>query len=277
MRLSLCNEVVRELAFEEQCALAKGLGYDGLEIAPFTLADAPHRLPKARRAELKDIAHDHGVVITGLHWLLLKPDGLSITDPDPAVRSATLDVMRGLIDLTADLGGAVLVHGSPQQRAIAPGETRDTAIKRAGDAFTAIAEAAAAAGVTYCIEPLATSETEVINTVEEAVAIVRHVDSPALRTMVDCCAAGRSEAEPVADLLDRWLPSGLIAHIHLNDPNRRGPGQGDMAFGPVLEALSRNSYQGIAAIEPFIYEPDGPTTAARAIGYVNGLLERQTA
>ena len=172
------------------------------------------------------------MTITGLHWLLLKPDGLSITDPDPAIRALTIDVMKGLIELTADLGGRVLVHGSPKQRAIAPGETRETAMQRAADAFAAIAEAAAAAGVTYCIEPLAKTETEVINTVEEAAAMVREIDSPALRTMVDCCAAGLGEAQPVPDLLDRWLPTGLIAHIHLNDPNRRAPGQGDMAFAP---------------------------------------------
>ena len=53
-RLALCNEVVRELAFADQCALAKGLGYDGLEIAPFTLSDEPHRLPPAKRAGTQD-------------------------------------------------------------------------------------------------------------------------------------------------------------------------------------------------------------------------------
>lgn len=60
MRISLCNEVVRELDFAAQCALAKGLGYDGLELAPFTLSDEPERLPYNRRAELRKIADDHG-------------------------------------------------------------------------------------------------------------------------------------------------------------------------------------------------------------------------
>jgi sugar phosphate isomerase/epimerase len=265
--------VVRDLAFEDQCALAKGLGYEGMEIAPFTLSDQPHRLRSAKRAELKSIACDHGIAITGLHWLLLKPDGLSITGPEPAIRSKTIDVMKGLIELAADLGSTILVHGSPKQRAIAPGETRETAMQQAADAFAAIAETAAAASVIYCIEPLARAETEVINTVEEAAAIVREIDYPAVRTMIDCCAAGQSESVPVADLLERWLPTGLIAHIHLNDPNRRGPGQGDMAFAPILGTLQRHDYQGIAAVEPFVYEPDGPTTAARAIGYLSGLAE----
>jgi sugar phosphate isomerase/epimerase len=112
-----------------------------------------------------------------------------------------------------------------------------------------------------------------INRVEEAAEIVRAIDSPGLRTMLDCSAAGQSEAEPVADVLKKWLPSGLLAHIHFNDPNRRGPGEGDLAFGPIVAALEAGGYSGIAAIEPFIYEPDGPTCAARAIGYMRGVIE----
>jgi sugar phosphate isomerase/epimerase len=139
--------------------------------------------------------------------------------------------------------------------------------------MAAAAAAAKAAGVTYLLEPLAREDTGFINTVEEAIAVVRAVGSPALRTMLDCSAAGRAETEPIPDVLRRWLPTGLIAHIHLNDPNRRGPGEGALAFGPLLAALAVEGYAGMAAIEPFIYEPDGPSCAARAIGYVRGLSE----
>lgn len=273
MTLSLCNEVLRELDFAEQCALAKSLGYDGLEIAPFTLSDEPHYLSKARRTELRNIAHDQGIAITGLHWLLLKPDGLSITNADRAVREKTIDVMHGLIELASDLSASVLVHGSPKQRAVAAGDSVDSAVERAADCFAAVADAAGTAGVTYCIEPLAKTETDVINTVEQAARIVQEVDNPALCTMIDCCAAGQAEAETIPNLIDRWLPSNLIAHIHLNDPNRKAPGQGDMAFAPILAALRRHDYRGTMAIEPFIYEPDGPAAAARAIGYIQGASE----
>lgn len=273
MRISLCNEVVRELGFREQCALAKGLGYDGLEIAPFTLSDEPERLPYDRRTELRRIAEDTGLAITGLHWLLLVPQGLSITSDHYGERMRAVEVMRALIELCADLGGKILVHGSPGQRQIAPGQSPDAALAHARECFAAIAKDAEQAGVTYCIEPLAENETPLINRVEEAVAIVREVDSPAVRTMIDTCAAGQAETQPIADLIDRWLPGGQIAHIHLNDPNRRAPGQGDLRFGPILAALQRQGYDGIAAVEPFVYEPDGPTSAARAMGYLKGLLE----
>lgn len=276
MIVSLCNEVLRELDFPAQCALARGLGYDGLEIAPFTLADQPDRLPAPQRAELRRIAADQGVAITGLHYLLLTPDGLSITSSDAAVRIRTTDLMRGLIELCAELGGRILVHGSPKQRPVAPDQSKDQALAHATACFAAIVEAAAQAGVTYCIEALAPPEAQLINTIEQAAAIVDEIGSPAVRTMIDTCAAARSERSPIPELIERWLPTGKIAHIHLNDPNRRGPGQGNLRFGPILAALRHHHYAGLCSIEPFVYEPDGPTCAARAIGYVRGLLEDAT-
>jgi D-psicose/D-tagatose/L-ribulose 3-epimerase len=273
MRVSLCNEVLRTLDFPAQCALAKALGYDGLEVAPFTLSDEPGRLSSARRAELRRIAEDHGIAITGLHYLLLTPPGLSITSADAAVRARTTDLMRALIALCADLGGRILVHGSPRQRTVAPDQSKADALANATACFAAIAEDAEQAGAAYCIEALALPEAELINTVAEAAAIVDEIGSDAVRTMIDTCAAGRSERSPIPELVARWLPTGKIAHIHLNDPNRRAPGQGELQFGPIIAALQHHAYAGICSVEPFVYEPDGPTSAARAIGYLQGLLE----
>jgi D-psicose/D-tagatose/L-ribulose 3-epimerase len=273
MKIALCNEVLVPMPFMRQCEFAATVGYDGLELAPFTLSDEPHLMIPQERAAIRRAAESAGLAITGLHWLLLAPKGLSITSADEAVRSRTVEVMRRLIGLCADLGGKVLVHGSPGQRQIPPGESRKTALLRARDCFAAAGEEAERVGVVYCIEPLAASETPLINTVVEAVAIVNSVGSPALRTMVDTCAAGQSEREPVAAVLDRWLPTGRIAHVQVNDRNRRGPGEGDDRFAPVFAALKRARYDGIVAVEPFKYVPDGPTCAARSIGYIRGILE----
>jgi D-psicose/D-tagatose/L-ribulose 3-epimerase len=271
MRIALCNEVIRELPFERQCAFAAAVGYDGLEIAPFTLSGEPHLLPPARRVELRRAAADAGIAITGLHYLMLAPQGLSITSADAAQRARSIDVMRRLCDLAADLGARILVHGSPAQRTLEPGREAEGR-KWGAECFAAVAPAAAQAGVVYCIEPLAAPDNQFIHRVEEAAAIVRAVGSPALRTMVDCAAAARAEAMPIPDLLRQWLPTGLVAHVHLNDPNRRGPGDGDLAFAPILQVLQAGGYAGMAAVEPFVYEPDGPACAARAIGYVRGSL-----
>ena len=81
------------------------------------------------------------------------------------------------------------------------------------------------------------------------------------------------ESAPLAALVDRWLPNGMIAHVQVNDRNRRGPGQGELRFAPLFAALKRHGYAGDIAVEPFDYVPDGPGAAARAIGYVRGILE----
>jgi D-psicose/D-tagatose/L-ribulose 3-epimerase len=273
MRIALCNEVLAEMPLQRQCEYAAALGYDGLEIAPFTLDASPEKISTAQAAKIRATVEASGLVVTGLHWLLVKPDGLSLTDPDAAVRARTLEVMMHLTGLCAELGGAVLVHGSPRQRQIAPGESHQIALARLRDALAQVAFAAARTGVIYCIEPLSRKETSLVNTVAEAADLVRSIDHPNLRTMIDCSAAGQTESESIAALIDRWLPTGLIAHLQVNDPNRRGPGQGEMKFAPILAALKRHDYAGTIAVEPFDYVPDGPGVAAFSAGYLRGLLE----
>lgn len=273
MRIALCNEVLADMPLERQCEYAARLGYDGLEIAPFTLSDSPEKISTAEAAKIRATVEASGLVVTGLHWLLVKPEGLSLTDPDAAVRARTIEVMVRLTSLCAELGGAVLVHGSPRQRQIAPGETREVALARLQDGLSQAASAAAGAGVIYCIEPLARKETSLVNTIAEAAELVRSIDHPNLRTMIDCSAAGLTETDPIASLIDRWFPTGLIAHVQVNDPNRRGPGQGEMKFAPILAALKRHGYAGSIAVEPFDYWPDGQSVTAFSAGYLRGLLE----
>jgi D-psicose/D-tagatose/L-ribulose 3-epimerase len=252
------------------------LGYDGLEIAPFTLSETPDQLTVDDAIRIRTVVENAGLAVTGLHWLLVKPAGLSLTDPDPLLRSRTIGVMMHLTELCAALGGDVLVHGSPGQRQIARGETHAIARSRLVDALAQTATAAARAGVIYCIEPLSRRETALINTVAEAADVVREVGHPNLRTMVDCSAAALTEAESVPELLDRWLPTGMIAHVQINDPNRRGPGQGTLRFAPIAAALARNGYAGTVAVEPFDYVPDGAGAAAFAAGYWKGVRETLT-
>jgi sugar phosphate isomerase/epimerase len=273
MRIALCNEVIAQLPFPRQCEYAAKLGYDGLEVAPYTLSDEPHRIGAAQLVAARSAAADAGVAITGLHWLLVKPAGLSISTRDDAVRKRTVDFMRALIDHCAELGGRYLVHGSPHQRRVDPGDTRAAALARARDSFAAVAEHAAKAGVVYCIEALSSEQTPLINTLEEAARLVQEINSPAIRSMLDCSAAGRMEREPLGALVERWLPQGVIAHVQVNDRNRQGPGQGEQRFAPLVAALRRHAYKGDIAVEPFDYVPDGPAAAARAIGYLRGIIE----
>jgi D-psicose/D-tagatose/L-ribulose 3-epimerase len=271
MKLALCNEVLRPLPLAAQCEAAARMGYDALEIAPFTLADDPSTLDDAHARDVRATARAHGLEICSLHWLLVKPDGLSLVTDDAALRTRTLDLLRRLIEFAAACGAEVLVHGSPKQRSPAPGQSVADAAARLEAALEELAPHAAAAGVTYCIEPLAPFETGVINTVAEAAALVDRIGSPAVRTMLDVSAASHSESAPVHEVLRRFLISGHIAHVQVNDKNRRGPGQGDTDLRPVLQVLRDTGYGGWVAVEPFEYVPDGPGCAELSARHVRGL------
>jgi sugar phosphate isomerase/epimerase len=277
MKFALCNEVLQPLPFAEQCKLAAALGYDGLEVAPFTLADDPMAITDEEAVGFRKVAEDHGLQISGLHWLLVAPAGLSIVSEDTQLRRRTTGVMTRLVELCVAMGGSYLVHGSPKQRSVPAGSTREQAWERARDCLRAAGDAAARCGVTYCLEPLSPRETDLFNTVEESARMVDEIGLPSLRTMIDCSAAGQAEAEPVHALMERWMPRGVIGHVQVNDPNRRGPGQGAMAFGPILQVMQRmeqaGHFPGIVGVEPFDYVPDGPGCAAHSLGYLRGVLQ----
>lgn len=273
MKFALCNEVLAPLPFARQCEAARALGYDALELAPFTVSQAPEDMTEDQARALADTAREHGLDIAGLHWLLVRPAGLSITTADAALHARTVDFMRRLCALAAAMGARYLVHGSPAQRAIAPGQSADDALARATTAWGAAGEAAREHGLVYCIEPLSRDQTPIVNTIADAAAIVQSVGNPHLRTMLDTSSAALSETEPLHELIARWMPTGLLAHVQINDPNRRAPGQGRLRFAPILRALLAAGYGGVVAAEPFDYHPDGMAAAAFSAGYWQGLRE----
>jgi D-psicose/D-tagatose/L-ribulose 3-epimerase len=272
MRISLCNEVLAGMTLERQCAYAAALGYDGVELAPFMFSDEPHLLSSAQCNRIRRTVTDAGLAITGLRWLLVRPAGLSITSPDGETTLRTVRVIRALINLCADLGGRVLVHGSPGQRRVAIGQSYEAAWDRARVCFAAAAEAASTAGITYCIKPLSGPRL-LINTLDEAVRMIEEIGNPALATIIDVSETAKTETMSPTAVIRRWMPTGRIGHVHFNDRNRRGPGQGEDRFAPLLRALAETGYRGDIGIDPHYCEPDGRGAAARAIGYVRGILE----
>ncbi len=262
LELSLCNELLAAegMPLAQQCAVAAKLGYMGLELAPGTLGEAPHALGAARITGIRQIVEDHGLVVTGLHWLLAPYPHLSITEPGAA--RETGDVLRGLIDLCAGLGGRVMVHGSPGQRAIPRGEPVAETLARVVGFFGPVASHAQGARVTYCFEPLARAETGFVNTVAEAAALAAAVGSPAFATMIDTSAAGQAEAEPVAEVIRNWVPRGAIGHVQVNDTNRGAPGMGEDPFPQIVRALRETGWRRPVAVEPFVTCIDATTTAA---------------
>ncbi len=113
MKFSLCNEMFEGVSMPEICATASRLGYHGIEIAPFTLAPSADEITAEARKEVRRAIEDHGLETVGLHWLFAGPAGLHMTTTDDKTWSRTRDYLSCLLDLCSDLGGKVLVLGSP--------------------------------------------------------------------------------------------------------------------------------------------------------------------
>jgi sugar phosphate isomerase/epimerase len=272
MKISICNELFQEWSIEKVFEYAAQLGYDGVEIAPFTLADSVTEISQKRRNAIRRAAEESGIEIVGLHWLLVKPEGLYINHPDEIIRIRTQEYMEALIHFCADIGGNVLLHGSPHQRTVKEGWDLKQAWEYSRETFKVCLETARKRNVFYCIEPLTRASTNFINTVEEALRMVKEIRHPNFKMMFDCRSASAQE-ESVPEALFRALKSGHLRHVHVNDANGRGPGFGETKFTPILKTLVKNDYKGYISVEVFQFDADPRTIASRSIGYLKGILE----
>jgi sugar phosphate isomerase/epimerase len=269
VRFAICNELFEDWAFDRVCRYVKSVGYEGLELAPFTLAPTVTALTAARRAELRQQAADAGVELVGLHWLLAGTSGLHLTSADPDVRARTAEYLVALAEATRDLGGTLMVFGSPKQRSLQDGVSWDQAFEHAAEVFRAAMPGVAARGVRICMEPLDPGETNFINTCAEGMRLVEAVAHPQFVLHLDVKAMS-SERTPVPDLIERYAPR--TGHFHANDPNRRGPGFGEVDFVPIFAALRKSGYGGWVSVEVFDYSPDPETIASRSLAYMRESL-----
>jgi len=275
MKISICNELFQDWPLEKVFDYAAQLGYQGVEIAPYTLADSVTEISASKRKTIRRAAEKSGVEIVGLHWLLVKPEGLYINHPDEIIRIRTQEYIEALIHFCADIGGRILVHGSPHQRTVQEGWTFDESWERAKETFKACLETARKRNVIYCIEPLSRTNTNFINTVDEAIRLVKEIRHPNFKMMFDCRAASAQE-KSITEALIRALDSRMLRHIHVNDANGRGPGFGETNFLPILKTLMKNSYKEYISVEVFEFDPDPQTIASRSLGYLKGILETLT-
>jgi sugar phosphate isomerase/epimerase len=269
VRFAICNELFEGWTFDRVCHYVRGVGYEGLELAPFTLAPLITDLDADRRAQLRRQAADAGVEIIGLHWLLARTTGLHLTSPDAGTRARTADYLIALAGATADLGGNLMVFGSPKQRSLPAGVSWDQAFDFATDTFRRAMPGIADRGVSLCMEPLAPVETNFINTCAEATRLMEAVGNRHFVLHLDVKAMS-SEATPVTDLIRRYIPSA--GHFHANDPNMKGPGFGDVDFVPIFKAMRDAGYDRWVSVEVFDYTPDAETIASRSLDYMRQSL-----
>lgn len=269
MRFAICQELFEGWDWERQCQFMANTGYTGIEVAPFTFAPRITELTSQRRQELRQIAEGHGLTICGLHWLLAKTEGLHLTTFDAAVRSATAEYLGELARACADLGGTVLVFGSPAQRSLERGMSREQAYSHAAEVFRQAMPIFADCGVTLCMEPLTPQETDFCNSCSDAAGLIAMVDHPCFQLHQDVKAM-LAENVPIPQLIEDY--AAVTKHFHVNDGNLLGPGMGPTDYHPILAALQRTGYAGWVSVEVFDYRPGAAYIAEESLRYLRQTL-----
>jgi sugar phosphate isomerase/epimerase len=263
IRLGICNELFEDWDIGRVCSTVKALGYEGLEIAPFTLGPRLGDLTAARRREVRMIVEDSGLATIGLHWLLARTEGFHLTAPDPEIRRRTGDYLVELAETTRDLGGSLMVLGSPKQRDLLAGVTHDQAVGYAVELFRRVMPMIGAIGVDLCLEPLAPSDTDFLNTCAQAQGLIDQVGHPHLKLHMDVKAQSSEHGTTVPELISRYARNA--GHFHAQDINLQGPGMGNLDFGPIMRALVDSGYDLWVSVEVFDFYPGAEETARRSI------------
>lgn len=271
MKYAICQELFVDWDWARQCEFIAQTGYTGIEVAPFTLASHPREISAERRANLRETAEQHGLTIIGLHWLLAKTTGLHLTSPDQATRQRTTDYLIDLGNLCGDLGGSVMVFGSPPQRNLPEGISPEQGMDFAVEVFQAAMPAIADRGVHLLIEPLTTKETDFVNTCATGREMIDRVDHPNFALHQDVKAM-LGEGTPLPELIRDF--ADVTRHFHVNDSNLLGPGMGETDYEPIFRALKESGYHGWISVEVFDYSPGAERISEESLRFMKELEAR---
>ncbi len=270
MRFAICQELYVDWDWERQCRFSAELGYTGLELAPFTVGARITDVSAEQRSTMRRQAEEAGMEILGLHWLLAKTTGLHLTTSDAAVRRATSQYLSDLANACADFGGTIMVFGSPMQRNIEPGMSREQAYANAAEVFRGCMPTCRDRNVTICMEPLTPKETNFCTTCADALELMTLVDHSNFQLHQDVKAMLGAESDSIPELIHRH--ADVCGHFHVNDTNLLGPGMGETDYHPILKALLETGYSGWVSVEVFDYSPGAEKIARDSINYLKKTL-----
>jgi len=264
-KYAMCNESMAELNWAEQCRIISDAGYEGIEIAAFTLVkEGVQEISPPQRKEMVSVIQDAGLECVGLHWLLAPPpEGLHFTTPDAEVRRKTVAYLDALIDFCGDLGGSYMIFGSPKQR-----DTKGISVEQAKKYFAeglmSVASHAQQRGIEILIEPLGKRTTDVINTLAEASEMTRSINHPAIKMMFDFNNTV-DETEPFDVILTKYYKN--IHHVHVQEMGGKHLGTGTAVndYVKAFQVLKDMRYNHWISLEVFDFSPGGKTIAAESM------------
>ena len=163
-----------------------------------------------------------------------------------------------------------MVLGSPQHRNLPTGVSMTEGIDRDAEVLAAVSDQLADKDVTIAIEPLGPEETNFLCTAAQGQSLIDAVGSSQVQLLLDVKAMS-TESIPIPELISSHISN--LVHFHANDPNRQGPGIGDVDFRPIIKTLKDENYGGWVSVEVFDFSPGVEKLASSSIEYLSNLLD----
>ena len=247
MQLAISN-IAWEVAEDEQvAALLKKYAIDTIDVAPGKYFPNPLAATSTEIARVRDWWAQRGIAINGMQGLLFGTSGLNLFG-SAETQAAMLEYLDGICRIAGGLGATRLVFGAPKHRDRS-GLSDAQANRLAVDFFRRLGEIAGQHGVTFCLEPVTTSNgANFMMTHAEAADIVTEVGHPAIRMQLDSGAiAGNGEDYPKV-IRDH---AALVAHVHLSEPGLVTLGDGGTDHAAMAATMRECMPERMAAIEMF--------------------------
>jgi D-psicose/D-tagatose/L-ribulose 3-epimerase len=245
MKLSVSNVAWYQGRIDEFLGFIASLGCTGVELGPSMIWPEPVLAPAAARQGLKRSISDAGLELAGIQALLYTRQDLAMFG-DAATRGRMLEYLTGMMDLCRDLGGEVMVFGSPRNRTMGTlprDKARDIALKF----FREVGIRAGKRGVYFCIEPLGRTETDFINTVAEAYSLLGETGHPeGLGLHIDIKGLIDEHEVDAPYLVDMFA---VAKHIHISEPDLRPVGTGLYDHTAVSRKIRKSGYGRFVSIE----------------------------
>ena len=244
---------------EESIRRAKDLGYDGVELAVRNPAEVDAIAIKALLDKYK-----LGVPAIGTGQAYVD-EGLSFTDPDENIRRQAIERIKSHVRFAKRFGAGViigLIRGT-----VAKGSDKNVAYGRMEACLKECLQYAAAEQTKIHLEPLNRYETQLINTLDEGIALVDRVGG--LKLLADTFHMNIEEPD-ICRSLRRAKP--CLGHVHFADSNRWPPGQGHLDFAEILATLRDIGYDGYISME-MLPKPTAENAAQLAITHMQAIIQ----
>jgi D-psicose/D-tagatose/L-ribulose 3-epimerase len=222
----------------------KSMGYDAVEIP----VEYPEKIDAKK---VKTALHEHGLepVVCGAFGT-----SRDLTNDDPAVHESCFSYIRQCMDLCngwdAKFLAGPMYSAVGKARMVSP-EQKKVEWERAVTNLYKVSKLAEERGLEIALEPLNRFESDLINTADDVMRLVRDINHPAAKVLLD----GFHMAIEERSLEDAiTLVGSKLIHVQVSENYRGTPGTGQTPWESLRRGLSNIKYNGVVSIESFTPE-----------------------